>query len=386
MTFADTEDFSAAFAAARRAGPILFPRLGPPAQHPPLPPLPLTWFHEIAPELEAREIVQGLLGEQTAIVVYGASNVGKTFWTTDLALHVAAGRRWCGRRVAQGGVIYCALEGGRGFQNRVTVWKRRHGMEDARIPFAAIRASLNLLEPEADPRRLVDAAREVAARMEMPATLIVIDTLARAFGGGDENGPEDMGALIRNMDMIREATGAAVLFVYHSGKDQARGARGHTSLRAAVDTEIEVTADKEGAGKTATTVKQRDLEKGEGFPFTLKRVELGRNQHGEPVTSCVVEAGTGMLAGGPQRDPEEAALRERIAHLLGPDGQMLARRVCEELGWPVNGRNNARVAGLIPLHPDHAEITIGEQRIRMWRTRDGDRLTAPFKIRRQDLS
>jgi hypothetical protein len=384
MSFADTEDFAAAFAAARVAGPILFPRLGPPAPAAPLPPLPLTWFHEIAPELEAREIVQGLIGEQTAIVVYGASNVGKTFWTTDLALHVAAGKRWCGRRVAQGGVIYCALEGGRGFQNRVTAWKRRHGMEDARIPFAAIRASLNLLEPEADPRRLVDAAREVAAAMAVPVTLIVIDTFARAFGGGDENGPEDMGALIRNMDMIREATGAAVLFVHHSGKDQARGARGHTSLRAAIDTEIEVTADKEGAGKTAVTVKQRDLEKGEAFPFTLQRVELGRNQHGEPVTSCVVEAGTVLK--GPQRDPEEAALRERIAHLLGANGQMYARRVREELGWAVNGRTNARLANLIPPYPDCAEITLGEQRIRMWRTRDGDSLTAPFKIRRQDLA
>lgn len=384
MSFTDTEDFGAAFAAARVAGPILFPRLGPPAAPAALPPLPLTWFHEIAPELEAREIVQGLIGEQTAIVVYGASNVGKTFWTTDLALHVAAGKRWCGRRVAQGGVVYCALEGGRGFQNRVTAWKRRHGMEDARLPFAAIRAALNLLEPEADPRRLVEAAQAVAAGMEMPVRLIVIDTLARAFGGGDENGPEDMGALIRNMDMIREATGAAVLFVHHSGKDQARGARGHTSLRAAVDTEIEVAADKEGGGKIATPVKQRDLEKGEAFPFTLKRVELGRNQHGEPVTSCVVEAGTPVTGGAP-RDAEAETDRLKIAIAIAPNSGMRLGPLRDAIGWPRNGRTLARLRALVPFYPDAVDIRLGEETVRLFMVAASDSDTAPLSIHRVAL-
>lgn len=384
MSFADSEEFGAAFAAARVAGPILFPRLGPPVAPAALPPLPLTWFHEIAPELEGREIVQGLIGEQTAVVVYGASNVGKTFWTTDLALHIAAGKRWCGRRVAQGGVIYCALEGGRGFQNRVTAWKRRHGMEDARLPFAAIRASLNLLQPEADPRRLVDAAQAVAAGMAVPVTLIVIDTLARAFGGGDENGPEDMGALIRNMDMIREATGAAVLFVHHSGKDQARGARGHTSLRAAVDTEIEVTADKEGGGKTAVPVKQRDLEKGAAFPFTLKRVELGRNQHGEPVTSCVVEAGAAG-AGGTPRDAEAETDRLKIAIAIGSTRGLRVGPLQDAIGWPRNGRSTARLRTLVPFYPGGVDIRLGDETIRLFMTAESDSGKAPLIVHRTTL-
>ncbi len=51
-----------------------------------------------------------------------------------------------------------------------------------------------------------------------------------------------MGALVRCMDLIRQETGACVLFVHHSGKDAAKGARGHSLLRAAIDTEIEVKA------------------------------------------------------------------------------------------------------------------------------------------------
>ena len=252
-------------------------------------PLPLVLFEDIQPSLDANDFVQGVLTEGGASMVYGESNAGKTFWATNLSLHVAAGMEWCGRRVEQGGVVYAVLEGGIGFRNRVHVWKVHHGMEDARIPFASIPAGLNLLNPEADTPKLILAIRKAAEAFGMPVKLIVIDTLARAFAGGNENASEDMGALVRNMDQIREATGANVLFIHHSGKDQAKGARGHSSLRAAIDTEIEVTAPKDGQPHMATIVKQREMPKGSEFPFSLDVVELGMNRHGEAVTSCVVE-------------------------------------------------------------------------------------------------
>ena len=78
--------------------------------------------------------------------------------------------------------------------------------------------------------------------------LVVIDTLARALAGGNENAPEDMGALIGNAKRIQEATGAAVLFVHHSGKDTSRGSRGHSSLKGAADLEIEVTRTRPATG------------------------------------------------------------------------------------------------------------------------------------------
>ena len=92
------------------------------------------------------------------------------------------------------------------------------------------------------------------------------------------------------------------MFIHHCGKDAARGARGHSLLRAAVDTEIEVVAD--GEAKTATVVKQREMRKGDIFPFTLRVIELGQNRHSETVTTCVVEpceAGTGKVAAAHRR-------------------------------------------------------------------------------------
>ncbi len=88
--------------------------------------MPLLWLDDIKPVLTAQDFVQGVLVRGSAVVIYGKSNAGKTFWTTDLALHVAAGKQWNGRRVDQGGVVYCALEGGNGFRNRAAAWRNSY--------------------------------------------------------------------------------------------------------------------------------------------------------------------------------------------------------------------------------------------------------------------
>lgn len=262
-----------------------------------IPLLPVEWFEDIQPQADARDFVQGVLTEQGACVVYGESNSGKTFFVTDMALCVAASKPWMGRRVEGGPVAYCVLEGGMGFRNRVHAWRSAHGMEDAVIPFVAIPAAINLLDPDADTPRLIETIKDANKRTGAAFRLIVIDTLSRAMAGGNENAPEDMGALVRNMDLIREETGAHVLFIHHSGKDASRGARGHSLLRAAVDTEIEVTADEESGARSAKVVKQREMPKGATFAFQLNVVEIGQNRYHEPVTSCIVE----------QLDPGEAA-------------------------------------------------------------------------------
>jgi hypothetical protein len=106
------------------------------------------------------------------------------------------------------------------------------------------------------------------------------------MAGGNENAPDDMGALVTNGARVQQATGSHVAWVHHSGKDQAKGARGHSLLRAATDTEIEITA--ENGARLARVTKQRDLECSGEFSFSLKAIELGTNHRGKPVTSCVV--------------------------------------------------------------------------------------------------
>jgi hypothetical protein len=303
--------------------------------------LPLVYFQDVEPALTGEDFLEGVLICAAMSVFYGPSNCGKTFFACDMALHVAYGKPWNGREVTQGGVIYCAMEGAHGIRNRVTAWARHYGLEGAPIPFAIIPVALNLQDPEADTSRLIEAIETAAAKMGQPVALVVMDTLSRAMAGGNENSPEDMGALVMNSDRIRQATGAHVAWIHHSGKDQAQGARGHSLLRAATDTEIEISRLDANSPSVARVTKQRELEIDGVWTFSLERVELGKNQRGKPVTSCIVT-------------PAETMAQEARASLT--NGESMALRILHDVmaAQPVQPPYQAAQAGVQCAASKHA--------------------------------
>lgn len=251
-------------------------------------PLPLIWFGDVAPSLDASDIVEDVICDAQMSVVYGESNCGKTFFASDMALHLATGTPWRGKAVEAGGVIYVAAEGGFGIRNRVAAYRQARGYDGVEVPFGIVPSSVNLLDPKADTPKLISLIQQAADQVAVPIRLVVIDTLSRAMAGGNENSPEDMGALVINGDKIRQATGAHLMFVHHSGKDLAAGARGHSLLRAATDTEIEVSRQEGADHSVARVMKQREMPVEGEFGFALDVVELGVNRRGKAVTSCVV--------------------------------------------------------------------------------------------------
>lgn len=281
------------------------------AQPAPASMLPFFWFNDAEPCLEANDFVEGLLTSGSMSVVYGPSNCGKTFFIVDLALHVAWGRSWRGREVDRGAIVYLSLEGAQGIRNRLAAFRRHYQCQAERLPFVAMPKPVNLLDNDADVHAVIELVKHVAAETGLNVAMVIIDTLSRAMAGGNENSPEDMTALIGNVDAIRHATGSHVCIVHHSGKDEARGARGHSSLRAATDTEIEIKRDPELTFSSVRIAKQRDLEAGDPFNFTLQSVALGDNRRGKPVTSCVVmEPEQGTVVG---RTPERLSEKEQAA-------------------------------------------------------------------------
>lgn len=226
--------------------------------------------------LDTAYLIKNWLGSGTMSVIFGPSNVGKTFVALDLAMHVAAGKKWRGYRVNGGPVLYIAAEGGSGVINRVAALRLEHP-EFADALFTLLPTALDL-HSEADAQAICDMLDE-------PPALIVVDTLARSMGEGDENSTKDMGAFVRNCDLLRQKTGAHVLVVHHSGKDETRGARGAYALKAALDTEIRITSERE-----IVCTKQRDMAIGDPVHFALRTVSLGHGGDGDEVTSCVVEA------------------------------------------------------------------------------------------------
>ena len=246
---------------------------------------PIFWASEAKPVLDASYMVKGWLGQKQMSVVYGPSNVGKSFFCLDLAYCIAADIPWQGCNVKGGTVLYLAAEGGNAYRNRVYALQQEYGADN--VPLAVRASPVNLLNPEADMPELGALCKEIE-QTHGKLALIVIDTLSRAMAGGNENGPEDMTAFISNVDALRDYTGAHTMVVHHTGKDAAQGARGHSSLRAATDTEIELEVD--GTIRTATATKQRDLEPAKPFVFKLKVHELGKDPDDDAVTTCTIEA------------------------------------------------------------------------------------------------
>jgi hypothetical protein len=113
-----------------------------------------------------------------------------------------------------------------------------------------------------------------------------VDTLAQASAGGNENSGEDMGEVLAACRRIHKETGAMVLLVHHSGKDQTKGERGWSGMRAGMDCSIEVIRnDNQRSFKVS---KLKDGEDGQVFLFEQKIVEIGFDEDGDVISSCVV--------------------------------------------------------------------------------------------------
>jgi hypothetical protein len=241
-------------------------------------------FVDMRPHLRDGYVVKGLLLPNTLAGIIGVTGSGKTFFATDLAMHIAANRPWRGHRIQGGLVIYAALEGPISAENRFCACRQLGGFTDG-IPLRLTPGPINLRN-FTDVETLNTFIREAESLHGAKCVAVFVDTLSRAMAGGDENGPEDMGALIAGADAVRLATGAAVILVHHLGKDETRGARGHSSFKAALDTEIEVSKSDEL--HVATVTKQRDMATGGKFAFRLEPVTLGMDVDGDGVTTCVV--------------------------------------------------------------------------------------------------
>lgn len=227
-------------------------------------------------------LIKRLLDKGGLSVVYGESNSGKSFFALDLSLSLARGVQWRDRRTRQCPVVYIAAEGGLGLVERLDAYQSRHNVSPLDVPFHLIAGTVDLCGG-GDAETIIQLLESEGIE---PGE-IVVDTLAAAFGGGNENQPDDMGRFRSNIQRLREATGAHVLVVHHTGKDTAKGARGHSSLRAATDTEIEIVADSEG-NRTATVTKQRDGATGDEFHFRLEVIDTGLDEDGDHITSCII--------------------------------------------------------------------------------------------------
>jgi len=272
----------------------ILPPLDPPADLAPASShgLPLEWFRDLTPQLDGLWLIKKLLPATGLALIYGHPGSGKSFLALDFAFHVALGWPWNGRKVRAGLVIYVGAEGTAGLRNRIVAFRRYHDLEAGHdVPLALIPTPIDLQAIDADTPRLIAAIREAAAHSGQPPALIVIDTLSKTFGGGKENS-DDMAGYVSNCQRIASAFGCCVVPVHHRPKDaESEEPRGHGSLKGGVDTVLLVEA---GKPKRVRVTKQKDADPGDPIGFNLVSVDLGFDEDGDAVTSCIVEITEGV--------------------------------------------------------------------------------------------
>ncbi len=229
-------------------------------------------------------LIKGFLEKDTLSMFFGDPGCGKTFVGVDISCSVATGKPFHERLVAQGPVLYIAGEGHNGLKRRFRAWEIRHqvSLDDAPI-FVSNGPGCFC---DAAGAKTVNAAIEASG---VKPVAVIVDTVARNFGPGDENSTQDMTAFINGLDLIRTKYGCAVILIHHTGHaDKSRG-RGAMALKGALDAEYRLDKDDMGVVRMDCT-KMKDFEPPHPTAFRINTVELGIfDEDGQEITSAVLD-------------------------------------------------------------------------------------------------
>jgi len=241
-----------------------------------------------ADQIEVRPpqwLLRGMLERDTFALIFGDPGCGKSFLAIDWACRIATETPWRGHPVKGGPVVYVAGEGQQGFGRRIQAWSEHHGVSLAGVPLYQV-PSVAIPDPT-DLVALFTAIDTGIAAVGRPA-LIVLDTLARCFGGGDENSTQDMSKFVAACDLIRQRYDCTILVVHHAGHGDKTRARGAIALKAALDAEYRLENEN---GLLLTATKMKDAEMPVPVAMKLVSVELPdkTDEDGNPVTSAAVE-------------------------------------------------------------------------------------------------
>jgi hypothetical protein len=214
------------------------------------------------------------------IVVFGGPGGGKTFMALDKSLCISHGVAWHGKKVKRKPVAYIAAEGQAALLKRIYAWKKHHGIET--IQDFSLLPLPCFLDVKSDVSELLAAFEKMPS---MPG-VVVFDTLARSMVG-NENETADMNKIVHAATMITEATGAQIIIVHHTGKNEARGTRGSIALEGGCDTLIKVSR-MDNKQLALMCHKQKDDEPFLDMVFNLEISETGHlDADMNPVNSLV---------------------------------------------------------------------------------------------------
>lgn len=273
-------------------------------------------------------------------VLFGGPGVFKSFIALDLALHVAHGLPWLGRKTKQGRVLIIAAEGGTGLWRRILAWHRAHALRYEGVEVYVLPVAVDLAQ---DAALVAEAVVALGVRPE----LVVVDTLSQTFSG-EENSAGEISAYLREITLwLRNTWRAAVLLIHHTGHAATERPRGSSALRANVDFMFGVFRDEREMLATVECTKQKDGELIDPVSFALKVVDLAVDEDGDTITSLVATATNGTADTLATMDHEAERGRGGRNHLFldlalnGIEEKKLRMLFCESIDGEAETKKKA---------------------------------------------
>ena len=226
----------------------------------------------LQPQPPTAYAVDGLFSLPSLNIVYGAPGTMKSLLLADLAVCVAAGREWLPPlphdksgaiqpiKTKLLNVLWLDFDNGaRRTGNRLAAFARAYRAESAPLFYLTMpSAPFNASNPSA-------VTEMIGYLGALDVGFVVIDNLLTISSGKDENAPE-MAIVMSGLRKIAECTGAAVVVVHHSRKQNGiRGGlgddlRGHSSIRGAIDLALLVEREEGANSVTVKSTKTRDVD------------------------------------------------------------------------------------------------------------------------------
>ncbi len=266
-------------------------------------------------------IIKGIIEKDTMMMLFAEAGSYKSFIILDMAFAIVAMLSWHGHLIKEKGpVFYICGEGHQGIARRLRALEIHYGISVSGLPLYVSSQPAAFLKPDGA-AEVVNAIESLTEEHGTPI-FVIVDTLSRNFGPGDENATKDMSQFISTLDTdIRAKYGCAISVVHHTGLNAKDRGRGSGALRGALDFEYLVTKNQNGT-RTMTPKKVKDHAEPKSISFRAEEIQIPEwldEDTGEPLTSLVMipTTDTGVVKGaGAKLTGQKKVAYEILTELL----------------------------------------------------------------------
>ena len=170
------------------------------------------------------QVIEGVLHQGCKMILSGTSKSNKTWCLLNLAVSVASGAEWLGRRCARMPVLYLNFE-----LHDWALNQRLNSICSVRTECDGVDDNLhlwNLRGHNSDITLLRPKLEEQLGRREFG--LIILDPVYKVLGDRDENANGEIAGLMNELEQLAQRTRAAIVIAHHFAK-------GDSSAKASID-------------------------------------------------------------------------------------------------------------------------------------------------------